>query len=167
MKNKTYALVGALGLATMLTLTGCTAASEDANNPDPDTSAPIETAEPAPSTGDPSEELAGVPFTTTVPESVKDILSPLTGEWFYQETSVQIQAIAYSYDPEALAAFVAKKEEEGWTHQFEPQSNEGTYVVGLKDSDGNTLTVVGMSSGAADDSGGTNAPASVITFVKA
>lgn len=163
MKHRSLTLFGTLGFAALLALAGCTPAESEAA-PEPNASAPVESGD-SESSGPPSgNEVVTAPFESTVPEDVADVFSPLEGEWFYQSVENRVTAVANAYNQEMLLSFVAEKLNEGWEHQFDPQLTETGYVASMTNEEGDSLTVVGLVSGTTDESGGDNAPASVITF---
>ena len=164
MRNTYASLVVGLSLVSVLTLSGCSSAesleptvsgSPSAPTPIPDSSV--------------SENLVpsqDAPFGFDLPEEYKSTFAGLTGTWVYRVSEAEAVALSDIYDAENLREFVELRVADGWFVAVPEQQDENGLVVVLENEIGNQLTVVGLVSGAPDSSGGTSAPASVVTFTK-
>lgn len=165
MRTKASIVLGSLGLSALLVLTGCTSTPKDDVKIEPTPSATAVAPAPSemPVDGAPNQ----APFQADLPETLQAIFGGLTGRWIYQVGDVQTIALSDSYDSEMLQAFVNNKLTEGWTLALPTSINDDGLVAGLVNEAGDSITIVGLISGAMDSDGGNSAPASVITYKKA
>lgn len=165
MQRRLALCLSAVGLASMLTLTGCVSTSN---------SSPKSSASPAATTSPSTSKTTTGPSTTTpfskeLPFEFQPLFKGLTGHWIYQadESKSRVVALSDFYDPAMLKAFVDEKLSSGWTVLLAPQVDASGYVATITDKNKDTLVIVGLVSGVDNGAGKDTSPATVVTYEKA